>query len=227
MATLAPGQEPVQKLADAKDPATSPAARWCDIAMAFALLEGALWSALPTQMVWGFLLLCFIVLRTVRGGRTASWLGLAGPALRHGWWIVPAAAAFAALLLLGARGLGTLHDLRQEHRALFGACMYTVWSVVQEFMAQSFILVRLEELLQRKWAPVIATALIFSVAHIPNVLLILLTLFGGAVFSALFQRYRNLYVLGIAHSILGLSLSISMPDWVLHHMKVGLGYFGS
>jgi membrane protease YdiL (CAAX protease family) len=173
------------------------------------------------------LLLCCIVLRTIRGGRTAARLGLAGPRLRHGWWIVPAAGAFAALLLLGAHGLGTLHDLRQEHRTLLSASLYTTWSFVQEFMAQSFILVRLEELLERRWAPVMATALIFSVAHIPNVPLVLLTLFGGALFSALFQRYRNLYALGAAHSILGLAFAISMPDWMLHHMKVGLAYFAT
>ena len=199
---------------------------WGEIAGAFATLECALWSSVKAQVAWGLLLLIVVTFATVRGGRTTMEMGLSGPGTRKGWWILSAALLTAALLVTAASRLGTLHYGHSGGRALLGAGLYTVWAFVQEFMAQAFILLRLRQLLSRKWLAVLSTAVVFSVAHIPNLVLIGLTFCGGALLSALFLRYRNLYVLGLTHALLGLALAISMPGWLTHHMKVGLAYFG-
>jgi hypothetical protein len=34
-----------------------------------------------------------------------------------------------------------------------------------------------------------------------------------------------LYVLGIGHALIGLTLFIVVPDWVSHHLRVGPGWF--
>jgi hypothetical protein len=40
----------------------------------------------------------------------------------------------------------------------------------------------------------------------------------------LFLRYRNLYPLALAHTILGITVAITVPGPVVHNMRVGLGY---
>jgi hypothetical protein len=40
----------------------------------------------------------------------------------------------------------------------------------------------------------------------------------------MFRRYRSLYPLMLGHAVLGLTLAITMPDSLIHHMRVGLGY---
>jgi hypothetical protein len=99
-----------------------------------------------------------------------------------------------------------------------------IWAVLQQFVLQDFFLLRLLRLLPSRSAAVVTAAVLFSIAHIPNPLLTIATLAWGTAACFLFLKYRNLYVLGIAHGILGLCIAISVPNAVHHHMRVGLGY---
>jgi membrane protease YdiL (CAAX protease family) len=63
------------------------------------------------------------------------------------------------------------------------------------------------------------------VPHLPNPLLTVLSFLGALFFCTMFRRYRNLYALGVVHAVLGLTIAASFPDCVLHHMRVGVGYF--
>lgn len=100
---------------------------------------------------------------------------------------------------------------------------YVLWALAQEFILQSIFFVRLESLLGSRRA-VLAAAGLFAIAHMPSPLLTVLSFFGGVFFCELFRRFRNLYVLGILHGALGLTISASLPDRWLHHMRVGIGY---
>jgi hypothetical protein len=40
----------------------------------------------------------------------------------------------------------------------------------------------------------------------------------------MFRRYRSIYPIGIVHGVLGLTIALTMPDSLLHHMRVGIGY---
>jgi hypothetical protein len=44
------------------------------------------------------------------------------------------------------------------------------------------------------------------------------------LFCEMFRRYRNIFPLGLVHAVLGLTIAASLPDSLLHHMRVGLGY---
>jgi membrane protease YdiL (CAAX protease family) len=66
---------------------------------------------------------------------------------------------------------------------------------------------------------------LFCIAHIPNPVLMLATLGMGLFWAELFRRYRNIYPLSVAHAILGLSLSVTIPEPVTHHMRVGIAYW--
>lgn len=100
---------------------------------------------------------------------------------------------------------------------------YVVWSLAQEFILQSIFFVRLESLLG-SWRAMFAAAGLFSIAHIPSVVLVPLSFCGGIIFCYLFRRWRNLYLLGVIHGALGLTVAASMPEHWLHHMRVGIGY---
>jgi membrane protease YdiL (CAAX protease family) len=65
---------------------------------------------------------------------------------------------------------------------------------------------------------------LFSAAHLPNLVLVAATVVAAVFFVSVFQRWRNIYPLAIAHAMLGLSLAASVPDPVLRHMRVGIGF---
>ena len=50
------------------------------------------------------------------------------------------------------------------------------------------------------------------------------TLAGGLFFCEMFRRYRSIYPIGMVHGLLGLTIALTMPDSLLHHMRVGIGY---
>jgi membrane protease YdiL (CAAX protease family) len=89
---------------------------------------------------------------------------------------------------------------------------------------QDYFLLRLLRILPNESAAAITVAVLFSAAHLPNLVLVVATLVWGIVACALFLGYRNLYALGLVHGILGLCVAISVPNAVTHHMTVGLGY---
>ena len=95
---------------------------------------------------------------------------------------------------------------------------------MQQFILQSYFLIRLLRLLPGKVAPVLVAAGIFSLAHLPNPILTPVTLVWGLIACVLFLRYRNIYALGVAHGILGLCVAVTVPNSLHHHMRVGRGY---
>jgi hypothetical protein len=116
------------------------------------------------------------------------------------------------------RDLGPAQPLPWER-----AWKYAIWALEQEFILQSFFYVRLESLLGGRRA-VMAAALLFATTHVPSPLLTGLSLIGGLVFCEMFRRYRNIFPLGLVHAALGLTIAANLPDSLLHHMRVGLGY---
>jgi membrane protease YdiL (CAAX protease family) len=88
---------------------------------------------------------------------------------------------------------------------------------------QSFFYVRMESLLGSRRA-VWGAALLFCLAHFPSTVLTLMSFIGGLLFCEMFRRYRNIFPLGLVHAALGLTIAASLPDRLLHHMRVGIGY---
>jgi len=159
----------------------------------------------------------------------SSWPGGSAMGLRtrnffRSLWVVGASLVFAALAVaLSAR----LHALRYHGGALglltgYGA--YIVWSFVQQFLLQCFFLSRLLRLIPKPRYAAFAAAGLFAAAHVPNPVLVGLTVVWGSMACLIFLRYRNLYPLAIAHAILGITIAIAVPGPVDHNMRVGLGY---
>jgi membrane protease YdiL (CAAX protease family) len=139
-------------------------------------------------------------------------------------WLMPPAIIIAAAMLATAAWAGTLHPLLGYRTPALHAFGYVSWAFLQEWMALGFVLVRLERMLSPRYA-VLACAVIFSVAHIPNPMLMASTFAMAATFAFLFRRYRALFPMAFAHALLGLTLALALPGHLTHFMRVGAGYF--
>ncbi len=197
---------------------------WLQIGMAYAVLEVALWTEMPTQE-WVSLVATVVILAfTFASRKPASELGLRWTRLPGSLWPVAIGATAAGVIVLIALAAGSLHVLYGTRPPLQHAAAYFLWALVQQFILQSFFYVRVEASLGDNWGAVIVTALLFCTAHIPNPVLVPATFGGALFFCACFRKYRTIYPLAIAHGLFGLALAISVPDSVLRHMRVGIAY---
>ncbi len=200
------------------------AALWRQVALVFAALEGALWTAGAVQ---GFFIVLTVALTvTWAFSERHPWpdLGLDPASIRRGWWIAPLGAGIAALVLLIAWRLHTLRPPPDTLAVWASVALSLVWAFAQQFLAQSFFFLHFERLLGSGRRAVLATALLFSSAHVPNPVLVPVTFVGGLILSELFRRNRTLYLLAVAHALVALALAISVPETILHDMRVGIGY---
>ncbi len=205
----------------------SPASRRRDlfeIVVGYLLILVVIWSPHLTQhwLYWvGF---AFIIGSSLlrRDLLARSGLGLRGvlPSL----WIVIAALMLAAFAVMAARNLGTYHPLYSPPPFLIHVSGYVIWAFLQQFILQGYVLLRLLRLGLSPRRAVVVAAVMFTCAHIPNPVLMPLTLVWGTISCVLFLRYRNLYTLGLAHGILGICIAVTVPNAIQHHMRVGLGY---
>jgi hypothetical protein len=100
---------------------------------------------------------------------------------------------------------------------------YPFWGLFQQWAFQSFCHQRLLEATGRPRAAAVATALLFGLAHVPNVELTLACLAGGAAFSWLFHRHRNLLPLALWHGIVASGFGQILPRSVFHGLRIGPG----
>lgn len=197
-----------------------------ELISAYGLILAVMWTPMPVQRILYWLAIVVVIGFTVLRREKLYFLGLAPTETARSLWIVAAAVILAGIAMMAASQLGTLHGLPQvghlSSRTRVGG--YLLWSFVQEFLVQVFVLTRLLRLCSRRSVAIAIAVLLFGAAHIPNPVLILLTLLWASVACPFFLRYRNLYALGLAHGILGLCVAVTVPDAVHHHMRVGLGY---
>jgi membrane protease YdiL (CAAX protease family) len=205
-----------------KDAPSSLAPVW-EVIVGYILIEAALWTGGDLRWAWSMAAFVWIVGMTLYRGQSLRELGLGWTGPLHALWVIPAAALISGAMLFGGHLAGTLHPY-VVNRSFFAAALgYLFWALQQEFMLQSFFFNRLERALGSGKALWTAAGL-FSLAHVPNPVLVPATLVGGLVFCKLFQRYRNIYTLVLAQTILGICLAAAVPNTVHHHMRVGIGY---
>jgi hypothetical protein len=195
-----------------------------ELAVGYTLIMATIWTANPIQRVLYWLAFAWIVATSLarRDGWTA--LGLGRKGLLRSLWVVGAALVLSAIAIFIARRTHTLHRLHGPTPIFLHGWGYIVWSIMQQFLLQSYFLLRLLRMLPGKAAPILVATGIFALAHLPNPILTPITLVWGAISCILFLHYRNIYTLGLAHGIMGLCVAVTVPNSLHHHMRVGLGY---
>ena len=194
-----------------------------EVSLGYTAILVVIWTPNPLQRVLYWVACAIIVSIVALRKQNLESLGLVGRNLRASLWIVGAALLLGSIGILVAERLGTLHSLHGQAPLFSHIWGYLVWSFMQQFLLQIFFLCRLLRLTTPAKSVAIAAGL-FAVAHIPSPLLAAATLVWGTIACLLYLKYRNLYVLGVAHGILGICFAITVPDHLHHHMRVGIGY---
>lgn len=195
-----------------------------ELAVAYALILATIWTLRPVQTWLYWLAVAWIAATSWISFPGWSGLGFRRRGFRRSMWVVPAAMALAAAAHTMAAHLHTLRHPMALRGWLLTFGGYAVWAFVQQYLLQGYFLLRLLRLLPRREWAVIAAALMFTAAHLPNPILVPLTLVWGMVACFVFLRYRNIYPLAAAHAILGITVAVTIPGPVVHNMRVGIGY---
>src|SRR5580658_570103 len=191
------------------------------VGLVFALIMVAVWTPpgrvnAVSNLLAGLCILWF----TVRSRYSVRQLGLARPGSGAVVTVMCGAFLMVAIVVIGS----AIHNLGPAQRVPWERIWkYGLWALEQQFILQSFFYVRMESLLGSRRA-VWGAALLFCLAHFPSPGLTLMSFIGGLLFCEMFRRYRNIFPLGLVHAALGLTIAASLPDRLLHHMRVGLGY---
>lgn len=81
--------------------------------------------------------------------------------------------------------------------------LYPVWGIAQQFALQNFIARNLRGFLSHPVAIAGAAAILFAASHSPRSALVVLALFAGFLFTLLYQRFPNVWAVGVVHGMIG------------------------
>jgi CAAX amino terminal protease family. len=195
-----------------------------ELCVGYVLILLVIWTPRPWQRLLYIAALAWILLATYFSydGQIATILRPSRSA--RSLWIVPVALLIAAIAVVFALRLQTLHLPRGAAFFIKSFWGYALWSLVQQFLLQCFFLLRLLRILPSQRSAVITAVFLFALAHLPNPILTVVTLIWGSIACLLFLRYRNLYTLGVVHAIFGITMAITVPGPISRNMRVGLGY---
>ena len=193
-----------------------------EIIVAYGFILFVIWMPDSLQRILSpfAFILTFLIMAIGRPSRDELGLGTRG--LVPSLWILPAAAALSFASVLMARKLGTLHPLyKGDLKHITG---YVLWTLYQQILLNDLFAPRLMRLLGNESTVAVLIGVLFAAAHLPSPWLTLATLLWGVASCLLFRRYHNVYALGLAQGLLGLTFAICLPDALHHHLRVGLGY---
>ena len=136
--------------------------------------------------------------------------------------LLPTFAAIVAILiggwLLSDSGF-IVRPLGARHLSL------PVWVLFQQYALQGFINRRAQIALGKGPLSIVTVGVLFSLLHLPNPLLSVLTLIGGLLWAYVYQRQPNLLALALSHMVVSLSLALTFPKGLIDSLRVGFKYF--
>jgi membrane protease YdiL (CAAX protease family) len=208
----------------AHDTRLSPVRAGLETAWVFGLLEVVLWTP---RSLWHSLAIALLALSPLwlawKSGYTRQELGLTWPESRATRGILFSGVLLALALVAGTKLLGYPVPANPNWPKLGNIVPYFLWALFQQFLLESVIFVRMETAFGSR-AAVVISALLFTLAHLPNMPLTAMTLVGAVIFTELFRRYRSIWPLGLAHFAVGIAIAYTFPDSMMHHMRVGLSF---
>lgn len=138
--------------------------------------------------------------------------------------LAPTVIAVALILVLGwfLSGPPSVSRLLRPRLLL----LLPFWALFQQYALQAFFNRRSQLALGKGYKSIVLVGVLFSIFHLPNLVLSGLTLIGGIVWGAVYQRQANLYALAASHTVASLSLVMALPLDVINGLRVGFKYFG-
>ena len=205
--------------------ADSGLAAWLELLAATGLLLSYIW-------VWqgsfnGDFLLCLALFLAItltghrRRGETARDLGFRldnfAPAARLVFSFV---APLILLMVVVGLGLGLNREPPIE-RLWTRIALMPLFGVAQQYGLLGFYYRRFQEALPGVQAPVLASVVVFAVLHAPNLPLMGMTFVVSLGSCWLYRRAPNLWVLGLAHGLLSITVAMFLAKLLVAGLKVG------
>lgn len=191
-----------------------------ELLVALSLVQIGLWTLGPTRgkaIIFGVAWLILTMLWDKSTGREA---GLLPKNFKASLWLVEPVIVLFAIIWLSGTLAGTALDTYYPRTLLERKFGYLLGALSQQFLMQSYVFPRLQRISGSRATWI--TAICFSLAHVPNPVLMFITLGGGWVSSYIFRKQRNLFALALAHGIVGMAMSEYWPSWIF---RAGIGAF--
>jgi len=202
--------------------------RWgtvCESFLVFSLIMLYIWRL--RQACWGcwsFILGAVIVSHCLRKERPVS-LGFQKEGLDRALAAVIRPLMIVVIGLLGSgAALGFVRNVTAQ-QAGFDLARYLIWGLFQQYLLNGYFVNRLHMFIRNGKNLCAAGSLLFAAAHAPNVFLMATALVGGYVCVWNYLKYRNLYLLGMLHGVVGFVLYLVVPSKISHGFLVGPSYF--
>lgn len=131
----------------------------------------------------------------------------------------------AAVLVIVATGSFMNHSIFAGH---FRARYFSlpIWALFQQYALNGFINRRAQLALGKGLKSIALVAVVFALLHLPNPLLAAVTFIGGLICAAVYQRQPNLFALALSHTVVSLTLAVTISPNLLNSLRVGFKYFG-
>ncbi|HMG33730.1 MAG TPA: CPBP family intramembrane glutamic endopeptidase [Blastocatellia bacterium] len=98
------------------------------------------------------------------------------------------------------------------------------WALLQQYMLFGFAMPRLKRIVGND-NHVVATAVLFSILHLPNPVLTIVCAIGAYIWAREYDREPNLLANAVTHTVASVFLANALPGWLLKNMVVGYNYF--
>jgi Type II CAAX prenyl endopeptidase Rce1-like len=189
----------------------------------FAMIVAYIWRWRYRHPLSWIVILGFVLVSHALRRETPASLGFRVANLKSALAAIAPAVLTVALALLAIGAI--FHTIRpvELKSACSSLALYCVWGLFQQYLLNGYFLNRFVKV-SPAYAPLIA-AIAFSGIHTPNWFLIMVTFFAGFACAKIYLKFRNLYVLGLAHGVIGFLLYLCVPDTISHHLYVGPKWF--
>ena len=193
-----------------------------ELMFGYGLIVFVIWMPEYPQKLLSPVALVVTLAIVLARGQTRDELGFGWRGFVPSLWILPAALLVTVVSTALSRHFGMLHTLyKADFKHVSG---YVLWTVYQQFLLNDYFMPRLIRITASERVAVMLAGVLFAAAHLPNLWLTVATLAWGTISTALFLKYRNIYGLGLAQGLLGLTFAVCVPEALSHHLRVGLGY---
>lgn len=130
------------------------------------------------------------------------------------------------IVLLVAAYLGSMH-FPPPTRALASLVQLVVFGSLQQYILLTFLYRRALEALGSDRLAMPLVAMLFSLFHWPNPLLVCVCFAAGLAACWIYKKGQNIPAIGIAHGVLTFCLYYGLPRDITHNLRVGPGFFAT